>query len=99
MEKIQIKNKFTDEVIFEYKCENNTIKKTVEEAVKRGIKLGHADLKGANLRNAKLNHADLSSTRVKNTDFREAILVDTILKDITLKNIIHTTGGLINSIL
>lgn len=27
MGKIQIKNKFTDEVIFEYKCENNTIKK------------------------------------------------------------------------
>lgn len=94
MEKIQIKNKFTDEVIFEYKCENNTIKKTVEEAVKRGIQLGHADLKGANLRGA-----DLSSTRVKNTDFREAILVDTILKDIILKNIKHTTGGLINSIL
>lgn len=27
MNKIQIKNRFTDEVIFEYKCKNNTIKR------------------------------------------------------------------------
>lgn len=35
MNKIKIKSRYTNEVIFEYECDNNTIKKTVEEAVKK----------------------------------------------------------------
>ena len=54
MNKIQIKNRYTDEVIFEYECKNNTIKKTVEEAIKRSIDLTCADLKRANLSGANL---------------------------------------------
>lgn len=37
MNKIEIRNKHTNEVICEYECEDNTIKKTVEKAVKEGV--------------------------------------------------------------
>lgn len=66
--------KLTDEVIFEYECDNNTIKKTVEEAVKRSIDLTFADLKranlsGANLKAAKLNNVDLDFADLSDADF------------------------------
>ena len=44
--KIEIKSIF-GKVIFEYSKENNTIKDTIEEAIKRGAYLGGADLRGA----------------------------------------------------
>ena len=53
MIKIQIKSVFGD-VLFEYEKENNTIKDTLIEAVKRG-----ADLRGADLRDAYLGGANL----------------------------------------
>ena len=46
--KIEIKNYFTDSVLFEYESKDNTLKKTLDEAVKQG-----ANLRGANLRGAK----------------------------------------------
>ena len=46
--KIQIKNIF-GEVLFEYGKENNTIRETVEEAVRQGADLGNANLRNANL--------------------------------------------------
>ena len=48
MNKIEIKLKFSDKVIFSFQCENNTIKKTVEKAVKYGANLYGANLRGAN---------------------------------------------------
>ena len=47
--KIQIKNRFTGNVIFEYEKKDNTIKDTVEEAVKNGASLNGASLEGASL--------------------------------------------------
>ena len=55
--KIEIKNRFTGSVLFEYEKEDNTIKDTVVEAVKNGADLGCADLRGANLRGANLRDA------------------------------------------
>ena len=49
--KIEIKS-ILGEVLFEYSKENNTIKDTIIEAVKRGAYLGGADLGGAYLRGA-----------------------------------------------
>ena len=66
---IEIKNWQTNDVIFSYDCEDNTIKKTVEEAVKRGVNLSYANLNGA-----KLSYADLSHTDLRNTNLREANL-------------------------
>ena len=52
--KIEIKNWWTGNILFEYLSENNTIKKTVAEATKSG-----ADLSGADLSDAYLRGADL----------------------------------------
>ena len=62
--KIEIKNRWTGKVLFEYEKENNTIKDTLVEAVKnraylRGAYLGGADLRDADLRGADLRGADL----------------------------------------
>lgn len=51
--KIEIKNRWTGNILFEYLSENNTIKKTVSEAIKSGADLRGADLCGADLRGAK----------------------------------------------
>ena len=57
MNKIEIKNKWTDLTLFEYEKENNTLKETVEKAVYEGAYLGRADLEGANLGGAYLEGA------------------------------------------
>ena len=46
--------------MFEYDSKDNTVKKTLEEAVKSGANLSGADLSGANLSGANLSGADLS---------------------------------------
>ena len=45
--KIEIKNKITGKVMFEYSKIDNTVKETVIEAVKNGADLGGANLRGA----------------------------------------------------
>ena len=52
--KIEIRNRWTGSVVFEYTKEGNTITETVLDAIRRG-----ADLRDANLRNANLCDADL----------------------------------------
>ena len=58
MKSLQIKNRFTGSLIFEYESENNTIKETLLEAVK-----AKADLYGANLRCANLYGANLRGAK------------------------------------
>lgn len=48
MKKITIK-KIDGSYIFSYKVENNSIKKTVEKAIKENIDLSFSDLRGADL--------------------------------------------------
>ena len=68
--KIQIKSRwFVDKVLFEYESSDNTISKTLYEALKSGANLYGADLRdanlsgadlyGANLRDANLHYANL----------------------------------------
>ena len=45
--KIEIKSVFGD-LLFEFEKENNSIKDTLMEAIKRGANLGNANLRGAN---------------------------------------------------
>ena len=59
MIKIQIKS-IWGEVLFEYEKENNTIKDTLEEAVKQGASLDGASLNGASLNGASLDGASLN---------------------------------------
>ena len=57
--KLQIKNIF-GKLLFEYECEDNTIKKTVTEAIKNSANLRYADLRSVNLRSADLSYVNLS---------------------------------------
>ena len=66
--KIEIKNWWTGNILFEYLSENNTIKKTVAEATKSGADLRGADLSGADLSDAYLRGADLSDAYLRGAD-------------------------------
>ena len=72
--KLQIKNRWTGSVLFEYEKENNTIKDTLIEAIKSAAYLRAADLRGANLRGADLSGADLSDADLSDADLRGADL-------------------------
>ena len=66
--KIEIKSIFGD-VLFTHKCVDNTIAKTVEEAVKsyadlRYTNLSYANLSSVNLSSADLSYANLSSANL-----------------------------------
>lgn len=55
---IEIKNRYTCEVIYRHDCEDNTIAKTVMAAIAAGVSLCGADLRGADLRDADLRDAN-----------------------------------------
>ncbi len=81
---IQIKNRFTNEVLFKYTIKDNTIKDTLSEGVRRGINFTHADLGGAHLvganlfgarlRGANLYGAKLAGAELSHADFTDADL-------------------------
>ena len=78
--KFEIKNKWTGSVLFEYEKEDNTLKKTVEKAVKEGVNLEGADLEGAYLRGA-----DLEGAYLRGADLEGANLRGVNLKGVNLK--------------
>ena len=59
-QKIEIKNRCTGNVLFDFEIESNSTKKTLAVAIKAGADLSGADLGGAYLRGADLSGADLS---------------------------------------
>ena len=63
--KIQIKS-ILDKVLFEHKSDNNSIKKTLIEAIEQGANLWGANLLGANLQGADLWGADLRRADLPN---------------------------------
>ena len=79
MTKIEINNRWTGSIMFEYSKKNNTIKDTVLEAVKnktdlRGAYLRGAYLRGANLSGAYLSGAGLSGAYLRGADLSGANL-------------------------
>ena len=77
--KIEIRNRWTGSVVFEYTKEGNTITETVLDAIRRGAYLCGAylcgaDLCGANLRDADLRDADLCGADLRGADLRDADL-------------------------
>ena len=98
--KIEIRNRWTGSVVFEYTKEGNTITETVLEAIRRcanlcdanlcgadlrGADLYGADLYGADLYGADLYGADLCSTDLRSTDLRDADLRGANLCDADLR--------------
>jgi hypothetical protein len=69
---IQIKNRWTAEVIFE--CEAVSLRVAVEKAVEARISLSAADLSAANLSAADLRAADLSAADLRAADLSAADL-------------------------
>jgi len=93
--KLQIKSIF-GKLLFEYECEDNTIEKTVTEAIKNSANLSYADLssadlssadlRSANLRSADLRSADLSSADLSSADLRSADLSSANLSSADLRS-------------
>ena len=73
MIKIQIKS-IWGEVLFEYEKENNTLKETLEEAVKHRANLTRANLYGANLDGANLDGASLCGASLDRANLTRANL-------------------------
>ena len=88
--KIEIRNRWTGSVVFEYTKEENTITETVLEAIRRGADLGGANLcgaylRGANLRGANLCGAYLRGANLCGADLRDADLRGANLRDADLR--------------
>ena len=82
--KISIKNRWTGSILFEYSSVDNTLAKTVTEALKGGANLRGANLRGANLRGADLRGADLYGANLREADLREADLYGADLRGANL---------------
>ena len=82
--KIQIKSVF-GKVLFELEKENNTIKETLEQAIKENANLYNANLEGANLRGANLEGANLYNANLYNAYLRGANLRGANLEDANLE--------------
>ena len=79
--KIEIRNRWTGSVVFEYTKEGNTITETVLDAIRRGADLRDADLCGADLcgadlRGSNLCDADLCDANLCGADLRGVNLYD-----------------------
>lgn len=85
MNKIEIKNWKTGEVIFSYECENNTIEKTLNIA--KNLKyadLRYADLCNANLGSINLTHANFSNAKLNGVFIVDADLSYSIFDNVNL---------------
>ena len=82
--KFEIKNRWTGSVLFKHEKENNTLKDTVEQAIKEGANLEGADLGGANLKGAYIYISD------------DKINTSEIIKDFEEKNGIKITDTYIS---
>lgn len=82
--KIEIRNRWTGSVVFEYTKEGNTITETVLDAIRRGADLRGADLRGVNLRGVNLYGADLRGTDLCGANLCDADLCDANLRSANL---------------
>ena len=83
--KIEIRNRWTGSVVFEYTKEGNTITETVLDAIRRGADLRDADLCGADLRGSNLRCADLCGADLRGSNLRCANLCDADLRGANLR--------------
>ena len=67
--KIQIKT-FLGKVLFEYEKEDNTIRKTLENAIKAGANLTYANLRDSNLIDSDLTYANLTGSNLRGSNLR-----------------------------
>lgn len=82
--KIEIKD-VAGEVLFSYEAENNTLKKTVEVAVEKGISLEEANLIGANLKGALINRTVFTNILPEDVEQKTACVESFVFKVFTKK--------------
>jgi uncharacterized protein YjbI with pentapeptide repeats len=100
--KIQIKNRWTGSIIFEYKKENNTLAETIKEYITQsqfrvdltGVDLTGVDLTDVDLTGANLTRAILTRAILTDVDLTGAILTDAILTDAILTGVDLTGANL-----
>ena len=88
--KIEIRHRWTGNVLFEYSSDDNTIAETLRKAVDsdadlRGADLSGADLRGADLRDAYLRGANLRGADLRDANLRGADLSGADLRDAYLR--------------
>ena len=83
--KIEIRNRWTGSVVFEYTKEGNTITETVLDAIRRGADLRDADLCGADLRGSNLRYANLCDADLCDANLRDADLCGADLRGSNLR--------------
>ena len=93
--KIEIKSVF-GKVLFALEKENNTIKDTLEEAIKNNANLEYANLCNADLRNVNLINVNLEYANLCNADLRNADLRNANLYNANLRNANLYNANLIN---
>ncbi len=84
--KIEIKNRYTNETIFAFECENNSVKITLLEAIRLKTNLRSANLRSANLSSANLSSADLSSADLSSANLSYAELSSANLSSANLSS-------------
>ena len=84
--KIEIRNRWTGSVVFEYTKEGNTITETVLDAIRRGANLRDANLRDADLRDANLCGANLCDADLRDANLRDANLCGANLCDANLRS-------------
>ena len=72
--KLSILSRFNASILFEHEAEENSLKITLQVAVKTDADLYGADLRGAKLRDADLRGANLYGADLRGADFRGANL-------------------------
>ena len=72
--KLSIVSRFSTSVLFEFEADENSLKLTLEAAIKTGADLHGADLYGANLRGANLHGANLRGADLHGADLYGADL-------------------------
>ena len=84
--KIQIKHIYSSSILFEFEKEYNTIRDTVEKAVKQNVNLSEANLHGVDLYGADLSGANLRDVCLKGADLRWANLRGANLDNVDFRN-------------
>lgn len=83
--KLSILSRFNAALLFEYECEENSLKITLQVAVKNGANLHGADLRGADLDGANLYGADLRGANLRGANLYGEKLTKTPLQLNNLK--------------
>ena len=94
--KIEIKSIF-GKVLFALEKENNTIKETLEEAVRNNANLEYANLINANLEYANLKNASLCNASLYNTNLKNANLYNAFLRNVDFRNSNLEDANLVNA--